>query len=92
MPAQIAAHPSFRIDPLSALFQEVVSARDAIVVARRAPLVTSSMIDDTRTTLLHALEAYAAALDARRLPVPYGILNDLRIQRQTLGGAAGAPR
>lgn len=62
-----------------------------MTVARRAPLGTASVVDVTRTRLLLALEAYTAALEARHLPVPYGIRDDLRIQRLTQGGVAGAP-
>ena len=85
MPPPNAAHPSVGSDPLVALFQEVTSAREAMVVARRAPLGTPGVVEGTRTRLLRALEAYAAELDARNLPVPYGIRDDLRIQRRTLG-------
>ncbi|HEY8821579.1 MAG TPA: hypothetical protein VIM49_06485 [Dermatophilaceae bacterium] len=85
MPPPSAVHPSVGSDPLLALFQEVTSAREAMVVARRAPLGTPGLIEGTRTRLLRALEAYAAELDARHLPVPYGIHDDIRIQRRTLG-------
>ena len=85
-----AADPSLGFDPLAALFQEVVSARAAMTVARRAPLGTSSVVDVARTRLLLALEAFTAELDARNLPVPYGIRDDLRIQRRTLGKVAGS--
>ncbi len=85
MPPPNAAHQSVGSDPLLALFQEVISAREAMVVARRAPLGTPGVVEGTRTRLLRALEAYAAELDARHLPVPYGIRDDLRIQRRTLG-------
>lgn len=85
MPPPAVAHPSVGSDPLLALFDEVSSARAAMVVARRAPLGTPSVVEGTRTRLLLALEAYAAALDLRHLPVPYGIRDDLRIQRRTLG-------
>ena len=85
-----AADPSLGSDPLAALFQEVVSARAAMTVARRAPLGTSSVVDVARTRLLLALEAFTAELDARNLPVPYGIRDDLRIQRLTLGKVAGS--
>ncbi|MEP7036292.1 MAG: hypothetical protein ABI934_11945 [Actinomycetota bacterium] len=84
MPPASAAHP-VGADPLLALFQEVTSAREAMVLARRAPLGTPGLVEGTRTRLLRALEAYAAELDARHLPVPYGIRDDLRIQRRTLG-------
>ena len=85
MPPPSAAHPSVGSDPLLALFQEVTSARAAMVVARRAPLGTPGLVEGTRIRLLRALEAYAAELEARHLPVPYGIRDDLRIQRRTLG-------
>lgn len=84
-----AAYPSVGSDPLLALFQEVTNARAAMVVARRAPLGTPSVVEGIRARLLRALEAYTAELDARHLPVPYGIRDDLRIQRRTLGRAAG---
>ncbi len=85
MPPSSAANASVGSDPLLVLFQEVTSARAAMVVARRAPLGTPGLVEVTRTRLLRALEAYAAELDARNLPVPYGIRDDLRIQRRTLG-------
>jgi len=87
MPPPAVAHPSVGSDPLWTLFGEVTSARAAMVVARRAPLGTPSVVEGTRTRLLLALEAYAAELDLRHLPVPYGIRDDLRIQRRTLGGS-----
>lgn len=90
MPATPAADSSFGSDPLSALFQEVVNARAAMTVARRAPLGTSSVVDVARKRLLLALEAFTAELDARHLPVPYGIRDDLRIQRRTLGKISGS--
>jgi hypothetical protein len=67
------------------LFQEVISARAAMTVARRAPLGRSRLIDAPRARLLLALEAYTVELNARNLPVPYGIRDDLRIQRRILG-------
>ena len=91
MPPFSAAHLSDGSDPLLALFQEVTSARAAMVLARRAPLGTPSVVEGIRIRLLHALEAYTAELDARHLPVPYGIRDDLRIQRRTLGRVAGQP-
>lgn len=90
MPPPAAADPSFGCDPLLALFHEVVVARAALIVARRAPLGTSSVVDVARTRLLQALEAFTAELDARHLPVPYAIRDDLRIQRRTLGKVAGS--
>lgn len=91
MPATPAPDSPLGSDPLSALFQEVVNARAAMTVARRAPLGTSSVVDVARKRLLLALEAFTAELDARHLPVPYGIRDDLRIQRRTLGKISGSP-
>ena len=91
MPATPAPDSPLGSDPLSALFQEVVNARAAMTVARRAPLGTSSVVDVARKRLLLALEAFTAELDARNLPVPYGIRDDLRIQRRTLGKISGSP-
>ena len=90
MPPHSAASPSVGSDPLLALFQEIANARAAMVLARRAPLGTPSVVEGIRIRLLHALEAYTAALVARHLPVPYAIRDDLRIQRGTLG-RAGPP-
>jgi hypothetical protein len=91
MPPPTAAHPAFGLDPLNALIQEVLSARAAMTVARRAPLGASNVLDTTRIRLLRALEAYTAALDERHLPVPYAIRDDLRIQRRArrAAGASG---
>src|SRR5450756_1185526 len=83
--------PSFGFDHLLELFQEVISARAAMTVARRAPLGRSRLVDAPRARLLLALEAYTAELNARNLPVPYGIRDELRIQRRILGRVADAP-
>jgi hypothetical protein len=72
------------------LFQEVISARAAMTVARRAPLGRSRVVDAPRARLLLALEAYAVELNSRNLPVPYGIRDDLRIQRRILGRVTDA--
>jgi hypothetical protein len=79
------ADPALGFDHLMGLFQEVTSARAAMTVARRAPLGRSRLVDAPRARLLLALEAYTAELNARNLPVPYGIRDDLRIQRRILG-------
>jgi hypothetical protein len=91
MPPPTTENPAFRLDPLSALIQEVISARAAMTAARRAPLGASNIVEVTRTRLLLALEAYTAELDARHLPVPYAIRDDLRIQRLTLGKPQAPP-
>jgi hypothetical protein len=77
-------------DHLLELFQEVIAARAALTVARRAPLGRSRLVDAPRARLLGALEAYTAELNSRNLPVPYSIRDDLRIQRRILGRTAGA--
>src|SRR5450631_3760425 len=83
-----SSDPVFGFDHLMGLFQEVISARAAMTVARRAPLGRSRLVDAPRARLLLALEAYTAELNARNLPVPYGIRDDLRIQRRILGRVA----
>jgi hypothetical protein len=83
--------PALGFDHLMGLFQEVTNARAAMTVARRAPLGRSRLVDAPRARLLLALEAYTAELNARNLPVPYGIRDDLRIQRRILGRVADAP-
>jgi len=82
--------PGLGFDHLLELFQEVISARAAMTVARRAPLGRSRLVDAPRARLLLALEAYTAELNVRNLPVPYGIRDDLRIQRRILGRVADA--
>ena len=89
--AHLAHHdPSFGFDHLMTLFQEVLGARAAMTIARRAPLGRSRLVDAPRARLFRALEAYTTELTARNLPVPYGIRDDLRIQRRILGRAADA--
>jgi hypothetical protein len=83
-PADVS-DPSVGFDHLLTLFQEVTNARAAMTVARRAPLGRSRLVDAPRARLLMALEAYTAELSNRHLPVPYGIRDDLRIQRRILG-------
>jgi hypothetical protein len=91
MASTTSVDPSFGFDHLMELFQEVISARAALTVARRAPLGRARAVDAPRARLLLALEAYTAELKARNLPVPYGIRDDLRIQRRILGRSADAP-
>jgi len=92
MASAAAVDPAFGFDHLLELFQEVIDARAAMTVARRAPLGRSRLVDAPRTRLLLALEAYVAELNARNLPVPYGIRDDLRIQRRILGKVADPSR
>ena len=85
----MGAVPALDSDQLALLFHEVVGARAAMTVARRAPLGRSRLTDAPRTRLLFALEAYAAELEALHVPVPYAIRDDLRIQRRILGRVSG---
>ena len=85
MASPSAADPVYGFDHLLELFQEVINARAEMTIARRAPLGRSRLIDAPRARLLQALEAYTAELESRNLPVPYGIRDDLRIQRRILG-------
>lgn len=64
---------------LSVLLDELMSARaalaDELSRPRKGPAVHG------RTRLLACLEAYSAALTARRLPIPPRLRDDLRLQR-----------
>ena len=71
--------------PLDALWEELVSARAAVVEARQGPQGAASMTEAARQRLIAALEAYTAELQAHNLPIPYRLRDDLRLQRRALG-------
>jgi len=64
---------------LSFLLAELLSARAALAVELSQPRNGSPV--GGRFTLLACLEAYTAALTARRLPIPPRLRDDLRLQR-----------
>lgn len=71
--------------PLDVLWEELVSARAAVVEARQGPQGSSNMTEATRHHLITALEAYTSELQAQDLPIPYRLRDDLRVQRRALG-------
>jgi len=69
---------------LSQLRRELEQARMLVAddrLARRGPFETL----DARRAVLAALEAYAEALEARRLPMPHALRDELRLHRQLFG-------
>jgi hypothetical protein len=66
--------------PLQVLLDAVICARSALA-DRRHEANSLASIDDARARMLTTLEAYIAALRALRLPVPYGLRDELRVQR-----------
>jgi hypothetical protein len=65
---------------LARLYADLVAARAAVQGYRHAPRVRGrrSVAD---ADLLECLEAYAAALDRYRLPVPGRVRDELRLRR-----------
>lgn len=64
---------------LSVLLAELHSARAALAQELSQPRNGPPV--ERRVTLLACLEAYTAALTARRLPIPPRVRDDLRLQR-----------
>jgi hypothetical protein len=63
---------------LARLYADLVAARAAVQGYRHAPRVRGRRSD---ADLLECLEAYAAALDRYRLPVPGRVRDELRLRR-----------
>jgi len=68
-------------EPLT-LWNEVVKARGVLEQERQSPGGRGSS-SPARADLLLALEAYAASLTHRRLPIPYVLRDELRLRRLT---------
>jgi hypothetical protein len=71
---------------LAALRAELVAARAAYQVERAGRLASPNGPQPRRAHLLTCLEEYAAALTDRRLPVPPGLRDELRLRRLTTPG------
>jgi len=71
------------------LLSDVFAARQSLAGLRRSGAHPSAMLE-AREHLVEALEAYTAALDEHRIPVPYALRDELRMQRATC--EASAPR
>ena len=70
---------------LARLREDVFAARSAQQMARRGTRRHSQEGLTAAAHLLDCLEAYAAALLARRLPLPRGMHDELRLQRLLAG-------
>lgn len=64
------------------LSAEVRAAREQVAASRATTAVRGQLVP-ARQSLLRALEAYAAALTARRLPIPPRLRDELRLLRRT---------
>jgi hypothetical protein len=68
-------------DPLAELRSRVTAARSQ-VRALRAGAVDRDQLQGAHALLLSAMEAYAAELDRRRLPIPPTLRDDIRLYRE----------
>lgn len=66
------------------LSADVRAAREQVAASRAAPYAKGQLLP-ARQWLLRALEAYTAALTARRLPIPPRLRDELRLLRRTRG-------
>ncbi|MDQ6873885.1 MAG: hypothetical protein M3042_02310, partial [Actinomycetota bacterium] len=66
---------------LRELFGRVLRARAALTTDLNLPAPQPHLTRTSRAHLIAALEDYAAALSASRLPVPHSIRDELRLQR-----------
>ncbi len=66
---------------LAVLLQDLRDARADLARARRTPGNAPGSGNAARARVIAALEAYAAALEVRRLPVPYALRDELRIRK-----------
>lgn len=70
---------------LSELLADVQAAREEVRSLRGAPMVPDRL-RSARQVLLQAMEAYAAGLTARRLPIPPQLRDEIRLQRRIRTG------
>jgi hypothetical protein len=74
------AHPP-EDPPLGVLSQRVRDARAAVHEHRQGPVNSTDAVN-ARHRLLLALEAYIAALESRRLPVPHPLRAERELNRR----------
>jgi hypothetical protein len=77
----VSSRPRAHDRQLAALLRQNVAARDGLTEALRAPGSGHSVVPGARARLLAALEAYVCALEARGLPTPRRLRDELRLQR-----------
>lgn len=68
-------------DSLADLFREVLYARSEVVRVRHVHVSSRVELGAARHELVLALEAYTGGLAASGRPVPYGLRDELRLQR-----------
>jgi len=69
--------------PLGVLSRSVRDARAAVHKHRHGQV--SAELANARRELVHALQEYTAALEARHLPVPYALREELRLHSKLFG-------
>jgi hypothetical protein len=67
--------------PLNLLASQLREAREAVAEHRHGPVGSEAAVG-SRRRMLQALEDYIGALEARRLPVPYALRDELRLHQQ----------
>ena len=73
--------PSPAVVPLAVLLRDVVDAREDLAHERRGKGAPAGRVE-AQARVLSALEAYTAALELQRLPVPYALRDELRIHQR----------
>lgn len=71
----------YAVATLGDLLDDVMRARGAIHRVRRVPVTSRPDVGHARHELVLALEAYTSCLMALGKPVPYGLRDELRLQR-----------
>lgn len=73
---------SSAVVPLTVLFNDIVDARATLAQERQRTGAPTGSCSEARAQMLCALKAYTAALEGHRLPVPYALRDELRIQQR----------
>jgi len=83
-PAEHGRRPPTPVDLVRSR-EDLFAARSALQVARRSGRRRPEELRAVAADLLDCLETYAAALTRRRLPVPRGVRDELRLRRLLAG-------
>ncbi|MDQ3616736.1 MAG: hypothetical protein M3393_08960 [Actinomycetota bacterium] len=74
-------YQSSECETLAVLLQQVVEARAHLSQERRRSATSTAPHESARAQVLVALKAYTAALAVQRLPIPYALRDELRMQQ-----------
>jgi hypothetical protein len=74
-----------RVRSLALLLDAAYEARATERVQQCRRGISSVELADLRTITLHAMEAYADAVESLAWPVPRGVLQEIRLHRALLG-------